>query len=310
MEKGGIRYSQLNEPEFKEKFVTRDELVQESFNNTNLGLLYGDKSLDSENISFSNVVLNEAKRDLVGYRKPLTDYRVGDLAYTRYLPNTMRLECIVGGTSLNLSDEDTNLFTDNVKVGDILSDGSVKWIVDDIRDGHFVGDIEFRYTLRDGYIELNGQDLEADKYLRLFNFATDNGLMLPSVADWNNNKQGLFCYVDRNLFRVPDFRAMFIRGLDNGRGMDTNRQLGSYQPGTLVGGNDSDTQGANHSIVLDNNDRNSADKPANFASEYLDSKVYYAYSHRLSTLEWGPNANNFYNIVRPRNIALIPQMKY
>ena len=310
MENSGIRLSQLNETEFKQKFVTRQELVEESFNNSDLGFVYASKSPEGAELGLSNIVINNAKRELLGFRNPLTDYSVGEIAYVSTLPNNYRLECVVAGTTKNSSDEAAGIFTSDVEAGQLLVDGSVTWIVDDVRDGNLVGDIKFGYILRKGYLALNGQDVEASKYLRLYNFAVENGLMLRSVEDWENGKQGLFCLVSQNVFRVPDFRAMFVRGVDNERGMDENRQVGTYQAGTLVGGNDGDTQGANHSIVLDNNETNSFDKPANFQDEYGLNNVYYAYSHRLTDISWDDNANDYYGIVRPRNIALIAQIKY
>ena len=37
-------------------------------------------------------------------------------------------------------------------------------------------------------------------------------------------------------FNVPDLRGVFIRGLDNGRGLDPGRALGTFQMGTRITG--------------------------------------------------------------------------
>lgn len=53
------------------------------------------------------------------------------------------------------------------KAGQLITDGSAVWIVDDVRDGARVGDIIMRPTLRDGYIKANGATVKASEYPRL-----------------------------------------------------------------------------------------------------------------------------------------------
>ena len=54
--------------------------------------------------------------------------------------------------------------------------------------------------------------------------------LLVDENTWNNNNQGKFSYGDGSTnFRIPDYRGVFIRGLDSGRGLDNGRVLGSYQ---------------------------------------------------------------------------------
>lgn len=54
-----------------------------------------------------------------------------------------------------------------MKAGQLIKDGSVTWMVDDVRDGARVGDIILRPTLRDGYIKANGATVKASEYQRL-----------------------------------------------------------------------------------------------------------------------------------------------
>ena len=51
--------------------------------------------------------------------------------------------------------------------GQLIQDGTVTWIIDDVRDGARVGDIILRPTLRDGFIKANGATVKASDYLRL-----------------------------------------------------------------------------------------------------------------------------------------------
>lgn len=54
-----------------------------------------------------------------------------------------------------------------IKAGQLVTDGTVTWIIDDVRDGVRVGDIILRSTLRDGYIKANGATVKASEYPRL-----------------------------------------------------------------------------------------------------------------------------------------------
>lgn len=62
-----------------------------------------------------------------------------------------------------------------IKAGQLIEDGAVRWIVDDVRDGARVGDIILRPTLRDGYIKANGATVKASEYPRLLAWAQEAG---------------------------------------------------------------------------------------------------------------------------------------
>ncbi|MDR6538861.1 phage tail protein [Variovorax soli] len=79
-----------------------------------------------------------------------------------------------------------------------------------------------------GWIKLNGALVSRTTYANLFAFATAAGLV--SEATWSGGQFGSFSVGDGSTtFRVPDWRAMFIRGLDESRGLDTGRVLGVWQ---------------------------------------------------------------------------------
>tara|TARA_R100001086_G_scaffold6729_1_gene4091 strand:+ start:1676 stop:2830 length:1155 start_codon:yes stop_codon:yes gene_type:complete len=67
-------------------------------------------------------------------------------------------------------------------------------------------------TVPSGYLECNGQTLSRTTYAALFNIiGTQYGA--PSGST----------------FKVPDLRGEFIRGFDNGRGVDNSRSIGTLQ---------------------------------------------------------------------------------
>jgi microcystin-dependent protein len=79
-----------------------------------------------------------------------------------------------------------------------------------------------------GWIKLNGALVSRTTYANLFAFATAAGLV--SEATWSGGQFGSFSVGDGSTtFRLPDWRAMFIRGLDESRGLDAGRVLGVWQ---------------------------------------------------------------------------------
>lgn len=102
-----------------------------------------------------------------------------------------------------------------IQAGQIITIGTAKFIVDDIRDGHRVGDIALRYTLRDGFIKLNGATVLREDYPRLVQWVDDNNLW---TAD--ESALGLFGVGDSlTTMRLPDFRNRFIEGVDSNGGV-------------------------------------------------------------------------------------------
>ena len=66
------------------------------------------------------------------------------------------------------------------KAGQLITDGGVTWIVDDVRDGARVGDIILRPTLRDGYIKANGATVKASEYPRLLAWVQEAGMIVTA----------------------------------------------------------------------------------------------------------------------------------
>lgn len=67
-----------------------------------------------------------------------------------------------------------------VKAGKLIQDGTVTWIVDDVRDGARVGDIILRSTLRDGFVKANGATVKASEYPRLLAWVQGAGMTVTA----------------------------------------------------------------------------------------------------------------------------------
>ena len=101
-----------------------------------------------------------------------------------------------------------------IQAGQIITIGTARFIVDDIRDGHRVGDIALRYTLREGFVKLNGATVLRADYPRLVQWVDENNLWTDDDA-----ALGLFGVGDSlTTMRLPDFRNRFLEGVDSNGG--------------------------------------------------------------------------------------------
>ena len=91
-------------------------------------------------------------------------YAIGDIAYSKNLPSWARLECVKAGTTA--ADEPAALASVSTG-GVLLSDGSVLWIVDDVRDGTPAGAVRGSLYLPAGYVKANGATVQRADYPRL-----------------------------------------------------------------------------------------------------------------------------------------------
>lgn len=103
---------------------------------------------------------------------------------------------------------------------------------------------------------------------------------------------------------LPDLRGEFIRGWDDGRGVDSSRGLLSAQIGSLIGGRDDNDAGADISFISNASKVDyGIDKPSSY--DYYGALCYYA-----DVAVAGANkvkvdiaTNRFFGVARPRNIA-------
>lgn len=176
--------------------------------------------------------------------------------------------------------------------------------------GNLVGTVIYAHILQPGYVKANGQLLSRRDFPELYKYASENNLVL-SESDWANEMQGMFAEGDGvNTFRVPDLRGQFLRGLDDGAGVDADRMLGSVQgdairniTGTFMGTCVPSVLATSHTGAI---------TAAQWDNYSISSK-------QSSEREWPYKSKvnlNAANVVptaeenRPKNIALIAQIKY
>lgn len=132
-------------------------------------------------------------------------YSVGDIAYSSYLPSWARLECVTAGTT---ADTAPSSITTVSSGGVLISDGTVLWIVDDVRDMTPVGCVRGSLFLPKGYIKANGATVQRADYPRLVQFINSNNLW----TDDTTTNAGLFGKGDGNsTFVLPDYRERVLQ---------------------------------------------------------------------------------------------------
>ena len=145
-----------------------------------------------------------------------------------------------------------------------------------------------------GYLECNGQAVSRTQYPELF---TAVGI-LYGPGDGTTT------------FNVPDLRGEFIRGADNGKGIDPGRLLGTAQPGTLIVGDfdSSPTPGALYSASGTYQNLYGAD-PFD-AISYSSATTQAAYGMVSNAAYTAASLPGYFGITRLRNVALLPCIKY
>ena len=128
-----------------------------------------------------------------------------------------------------------------------------------------------------GYLELDGS---------VQSIATYPDLAAFLGTTYNKGNEGV------GNFRLPESRGEFLRGWDHGRGVDAGRNVGSYQAGTKIQGDNVEApavQGIGNSDAID------ADPAPDFKGD-----IYYT-STGVTIL----NTGSYWKTVRPRNLAVM-----
>ena len=107
-------------------------------------------------------------------------YAVGDIAYHKALPSWARLECVKAGTTGATLPTQIEQMVQNGGV--ILTDGTVVWIIDDLRDGTPVGAVRGSLYLPAGYVKANGATVQRADYPRLVALADRYNLWTDDVT--------------------------------------------------------------------------------------------------------------------------------
>ena len=139
-----------------------------------------------------------------------------------------------------------------------------------------------------GYLKCNGALLSRTTFSSLWAYAQSSGALVSEI-EWSSSNQGCFSTGDGSTtFRIPDLRGEFIRGWDDGRGIDTNRTIGSKQEATSIGS----VVQLSHDVILKNTDG-------------TDGTYSVAGDANPQTSFGGT-----YHKVRPGNIAMMYCIKY
>ena len=107
-------------------------------------------------------------------------YQVGDIAYHKALPSWARLECVRAGTTGATLPTKIEQMVQNGGV--MLTDGTVVWIIDDLRDGTPVGAVRGSLYLPAGYVKANGATVQRADYPRLVALADRHNLWTDDVT--------------------------------------------------------------------------------------------------------------------------------
>lgn len=136
-----------------------------------------------------------------------------------------------------------------------------------------------------GFLKANGTLVSRSTYSSLWTFAQASGNISASDGAWS---AGQFSPGDGSTtFRLPDLRGEFIRGFDDGRGVDSGRAIGTAQTDAF--------KSHTHSITT------IADGQAAGGAEALHV--------RTSTGAFSTGATGGTE-TRPRNVALLACIKY
>jgi hypothetical protein len=146
------------------------------------------------------------------------------------------------------------------------------------------------------YLECDGRVISKSEYGELYTIIKDTYTTVLSA----------------NHFRLPDLRGEFIRGWDDGRGVDTDRVFGSWQKGTLMGydqGNDAiwhtstiTAYGSASQPVIGVDDYNISDySGVRLKGENAGGGIDLKGSNTID--------EGYTGTTRPRNVALLPCIK-
>ena len=221
-------------------------------------------------------------------------YAYGDIAYSPNLPTWAYLYCVQAGTTAASEPSFSGVNT----MGQYITDGTVKWIVDDVRFNIPVGVPFYDTYLHDGCVKLNGASVNRADYIRPAKIATDKNLWTssPSTEPYKyGNGNG------STTMTLPDFRSRFIEGSDSvniiSAGLPNITGTGSSLMSSAYGV----VQGACYA------ERNST---AAYGGTYADtttstSRYKVMFSANRSSSIYGASET-----VQPPALQIIPQIKY
>lgn len=148
-------------------------------------------------------------------------------------------------------------------------------------------------TVPIGFLECNGAELSRTTYADLFAvIGTTYG-----VGDGSTT------------FNIPDLRGEFIRGVDNGRGVDGGRSIGTWQKGSINHLDSTISGRAIYALVNADNSNDVRDE-AGYDRLYSLEKYQNIVSGYASVVNGANLGLAGVGVTRPRNIAMMYCIKY
>ena len=138
-------------------------------------------------------------------------YQSEDIGQVAGMKSYLRLECVTAGTTAATLPAGYATAT----AGQYVTDGSARFIVDDIRDGHLVGEVFMDTILRPGCVKANGATASnaRENYPRIVKFLTDNPSMNAASAAAQTTAPYQFYYnSSANTIVFPNYTDRFIEG--------------------------------------------------------------------------------------------------
>jgi hypothetical protein len=158
-----------------------------------------------------------------------------------------------------------------------------------------------------GYLELNGALVSRTTYAALWAYAQASGNLAASDVAW---QVGQFSPGDGStLFRIPDLCGEFIRGWDHGRGIDSGRAFASLQDDAFQGHWHTDLRLAASGTVYSHKLDDAGGKWWEGGLTTTASGGQQISIQNPSTDETNGNPRTATE-TRPRNVALLPCIKY
>ena len=160
---------------------------------------------------------NEMRKDIanagIAILQRNRTYAVGDIAYSKHLPSWARLECVGAGTTAATLPTQIEQMVQNGGV--MVTDGTVVWIIDDVRDGTPVGAVRGSLYLPAGYVKANGATVQRADYPRLVALADKHNLW----TDDTTANAGLFGRGDGTATMVlPNWTDRMVQLAGDGAG--------------------------------------------------------------------------------------------
>ena len=237
-------------------------------------------------------------------------YAVGDIAYHKDLPSWARLECVKAGTTAGSL---PSLPAIN-RCGVMVTDGSVVWIVDDLRDGTPVGVVRGSLYVPAGYVKANGAAVQRADYPRLVALADRYSLWTSDVP----RDPGLFGRADGSTTMVlPNWIDRMVQLSECNNGTEYGKGLPAGLPnitGQFAFQEDNATQSQGYGFARVNSATGAFQGIKRESWHRMLSANVLTDEDGDSSIEFNASKSNpIYgqsNTVQPAAIQLIPIIKY